>query len=107
LVKITPLFKYHKNIFILEGILICHKSCDTLTPFLISAAYMDLTEKVPDECNPQTNTSFSPYKFIFCKEATIRCQSLRFLPTKLRRKEMFSGTEEVPLPQNPAFFSQY
>jgi hypothetical protein len=60
LVKITPLFKYHKNTFILEGTLICHKSCDTLTPLFINAAYIDLTEKVPNASNFQTKLSLSP-----------------------------------------------
>jgi hypothetical protein len=55
LVKITPFFRYHKNIFIFVGTLICQISCDIITPLLINAAaYMDLTEKLPDECNAQT-----------------------------------------------------
>ena len=71
----------------------CHKSCDTLTPLLINAAYMDLTEKLPDECSAQTKASLSSCKFTSCKEATILCQSLRFVPTKFRRKEIFSEDE--------------
>ena len=93
LVKMTPLFRYHKNILILVVILICHKSCDTLTPLLINAAYKDLTEKLPDECNVQIKTSLSSCKFTSCRDATILCQSLRFRPARLRRKEMFSGTD--------------
>jgi len=84
LVKITPLFKYHKKIFILDGILICHKSWDNLTPLLINAAYIDFTEKMPDECKDQINLSLSPYKFKSCNEATILSQSHKFLPTRLR-----------------------
>jgi hypothetical protein len=91
LVKITPLFKYHKNIFILDGILICHKSYDTLTPLLISVTYIDLTENVPDECNAQTNTSLSPYKFTSCKDAIILCQSLRFLPLNSGERKYSAG----------------
>jgi hypothetical protein len=58
---------------------------------------MDLTEKLPDECKAQTNVSLSPSKFTSCTEATILSQSLKFLPTKLRRKEMLSGTEASTL----------
>ena len=93
LVKITPFYRCHKNIFILVGTLMCHKSCDTLTPLLINATYMDLTEKLPDECSAQTKASLSSCKFTSCKEATILCQSLRFAPTKFRRKEIFSADE--------------
>jgi hypothetical protein len=96
-VKITPLFRYHKNIFILVGILICHISYDTLTPLLINAVYINLIEKLPDECKAQIKASLSPCKFTSCIEATILSQSLRFLPTKLRRKEMFNGTDASTL----------
>ena len=61
-------------------------------PLLINAAYMDFTEKLQDECNVQTKISLSSCKFT-CKELTILCQSLRFAPTKFRRKEIFSGDE--------------
>jgi hypothetical protein len=85
LVKITPFFRYPKNIFIFEGTLICHISCDTLTPLLINVAYMELTEKFPDECNAHRKTSLSSCKFTSCKEVTIMCQFLIFIPTKFRR----------------------
>ena len=91
LVKITPFFRYHKNIFIFVGTLICHKSCDTLTPLLINAAYMDLTVKFPDAFRLQTKTSLCSSRLISCKEATILCQAIKFAPTKFRRKEIFSG----------------
>ena len=103
LVRTTPLFRYHKNIFILVGILICHKSCDTLTPLLINAAYIDFIEYLSDECSPQTKASLSPYKFTSCNEARILCQSLRFVPTRLRWKEMFSGTEAITVATESCF----
>jgi len=81
-----------QKILIFDGILTCQISCDTLTPLLINAAYIDLTEKVPDELSVQRNLSLSPCKFISCREATILCQSLKFLSTKFRRKEIFKGT---------------
>jgi hypothetical protein len=93
LVKITPFFRYHKKTLIFIGILICHISCDTLTPLLINAAYMDLTVKLPNVFRPQTKTSLSFSKLISCKEATTLWQSLRFTPTKFQRKEIFSGDE--------------
>ena len=102
-VRITPLFKYHKNIFIFVGTLICHISCSTLTPFLINAAYIELTEKLPDKCKDQTKTSLSSCKFTSYREATILCQSCRFLPAKLRRKEMFKGTAARTLATEACF----
>jgi hypothetical protein len=91
LVKMTPHFRYHKNILIFIGVLIGHKSCDTLTQLLTNAAYKDLIEKLPDECNVQIKTFLSSCKFTSCRDATILCQSLKFLPARLRRKEIFSG----------------
>jgi hypothetical protein len=60
---------------------------------LINAAYMDFTVKLPDAFKPQTKTSLCSTKLTTCKEATILCQTLKFAPTKFRRKEIFSGTE--------------
>ena len=54
---------------------------------------MDLIEKLPDECNVQTKISLSSCKFTSCKEATILCQSLRFVPTKFWQNQIFSGDE--------------
>lgn len=93
LVRITSLFKYHIKILIFIGNFVCQTSCDTLTPLLINASYIDLTVKVPDALKPQTNTSRSWSKLTCCKEATIRCQFIKFLPTKFLRKEIFSKGE--------------
>jgi hypothetical protein len=60
LVKITPFLRYHKKTLILVGILRCQISCETLTPLLINATYMDLIEKLSDECNDHTKVSLSP-----------------------------------------------
>ena len=103
LVRMTPLFKYHKKTFILVGILVCQISCDTLTPLFINAAYIDLTENLPDECIAQTKVSLSPCKYTSCKDATILCQSLKFLPTRLRRKEIFRGTDASTLATESCF----
>ena len=91
LVRMTPLFKYHKKTFILVGILVCQISCDTQTPLFINAAYIDLTENLPDECIAQT------------KDAIILCQSLKFLPTRLRRKEIFRRTDASTLATESCF----
>ena len=86
-----PLFKYHMKIFILIGNLICQISCDTRTPLLINAAYMDLTVNEPEACKPQTKTSLCSSRFNSCIEATILSQARWFAPTKFLRKEIFSG----------------
>jgi hypothetical protein len=58
LVKMTPLFKYHKKTFILIGVLICQISCDTLIPLFVNATYIVLTENLSDERSAQTKCLF-------------------------------------------------
>jgi hypothetical protein len=94
-VRSTPLFKYHMKTFIFIGSFVCQISCDTLTPLLINAAYIDLTVKTPEAFKPQINSSFSYSKLTCCKEATIRCQFVKFTPTGFLRKEIFSTGELI------------
>jgi hypothetical protein len=72
------------------GSFVCQISCDTLTPLLINAAYIDLIVKIPEAFKPHTNTSLSCDKLTCCKEVTIRFQFDKFAPTRFLQKEMFS-----------------
>jgi hypothetical protein len=76
--------------FIFIDSFVCQISCDTLTPLLINAAYIDLNVKAPEAFKPHTNTYLSCSKLTCCNEATIRSQFVKFAPTKFLLKEIFS-----------------
>ena len=69
----------------------CHKSCDTLTPLLINAAYMDLTEKLPDECSAQTKTSLSPVSLHRVKKQQFYANPLGSYPLNFSEKKYLVG----------------
>jgi len=68
-------------------------SCDTVTPLLIIAAYMDLTVKVPDAFKLHTKTSFCSDQVMSYTDAKILCQVLKFAPTKILVKEILNGID--------------
>ena len=81
------------KILIFIGSFVCQTSSDTLTPLLIKAAYIDLTEKTPEAIKPHIKTSLSSDRLTCCTEATIQFQFVKFCPTKFLLKEIFSTDE--------------
>jgi hypothetical protein len=91
-VKITPLYKYHKETLILRGSLSFYiKVLYGIASANNKALYMDFTEKNPFWCSPHTNRSLW---FVNCTSVTIAttsCHACKLTPTKNLRKATFNG----------------
>ena len=108
LVRITPLFRYHINIFILRGIFNFHRCLLNCTlPLLISALYIEPTLNVPDWVKFQWKTLALLFKWTWLMRATKPCHKVSEWPLKVFVKDTLRGTLSNTDATSHAFSSQY
>jgi len=87
-VRVTPLYKYHKNTLILSGTLMFQICFVNGNACLVKMAlYMELTEKIPFWWRAHTKKSRLSLRFDFIALRTTWCQWRRLTPVCVLRKE--------------------
>jgi hypothetical protein len=90
-VRMTPLFRYHINIFILRGIFICQISCVAFKPLMTRCLYIKLTVNAPLLCIFHINKSIPSFRLICTRLATRVYHLVKLSSTKALLKEILSG----------------
>jgi hypothetical protein len=93
LIRITPLFKYHKNVLILRGNLSFQMSllCQILP--MVMSLYIVRTLKIPFSLSPHLNTSSLSFSLTWAILDTRLYQEWRLSLVKHLLKDMFRRTD--------------